>query len=157
VLLPDGVVAHLGKAPNSPHGLRINLMNPSSADPIPNSIPRYIFIFNAYNSGKGSSLAQIVKELRDVQKEIRQDTTVSEPTSLTLGGLPALQFRSTFRESNTDLVELDVVALRPTWNMLYHLQALTTPATSAADSKVFDNIVTGFNLTKLPVGQCSSD
>ena len=157
VLLPNGIVGHGSKAPGSNHGITVNLENPASDDPIPDSMVRYIQVYNAYNVGEKNSLREIVLEQRKAQRKLHKDVSMSEPTSRSLDDLPALEFQSSFHENNLEIVERDVVAYRPKGNILYHLQLVTTPENRLQDGSVFDGIAAGFRLTKLPVGECSND
>jgi hypothetical protein len=156
VILPNGIVGHGGKAPSSNHGIRVNLENLKSDDPIPDSV-RYAQVYNAYNAGEESSLTEIVLQQRKAQQEIHKDVSMSEPTPRSLGGLPALEFRSSFHEKTLSIIERDVVAYRAKGNILYHLQLVTTPEAAGEDGKVFDGIVAGFRLRNLPVGECATD
>lgn len=157
VLLPKGIVGHGSKAPGSNHGITVNLENPASDGPVPESMVRYIEVYNAYNLGKANSLREIVGEERQAQRKLHKDVSMSEPASRLLGELPALEFHSSFRESTSRIIERDIVAYRREGNILYHLQLVTTPESDSQDGRAFDRVAAGFRLMRLPTGKCSND
>jgi len=157
VTLPDGIIGHRGKAPSSNHGITVNLSNPASDSPFPEPVVRYVQVYNAYNVGEESSLREIVLAQRKAQRELHKDVSMSEPTRRSLDSLPALEFRSSFHEKGVSITERDIIAYRTKGYILYHLQLVTTPENAAQDGTVFDGIMAGFRLTKLPIGECSND
>ena len=96
-----------------------------------------------------------------IQKQGKDGFAIVEQKPFKLSGLSASYIRAEFKRASVTLVEEDVIAYRPEQNSLrgivYVLSLVTPAAAYGQDKKTFEDIVSGFRLTDVPIGECSND
>lgn len=160
VLLPAGIVGHGAKSPNPNQGFAVDPAAPQSAEPFKASDSnRYIDVFNFYDledHGEStsatldyySSLGEIGDQ-RNVQALSRQP--------FKLAGLSAQRLQDRWLENATAIRRDRIIAYRRSGGILYQLTLQSPEKSYAKDEQLFNRIVEGFRLNKLPTGECSND
>jgi hypothetical protein len=159
--LPDEIVAYGEKPPSPNHGVTIDLAEPLSTSALGEKLSRYISIENNYNAAELPSLAAIVDdELKSLEKD-KSGFHVLERAPTRLGGLNATLLRLRYTEGTKTISEVEIISYRPPGpkglgDIVYEFCLVTPEDTYSRDRKTFDDITSGFHLTKLPLGVCSN-
>jgi hypothetical protein len=62
-----------------------------------------------------------------------------------------------FVAGSVPLLEDRIVAYRPAGSIIYELTLVTPASHYVEDEELFESIIGGFHLSKLPLGECSND
>lgn len=162
VELPNQIVAHGAKPPSPNHGFTIDLADPrSTTDVLGQKLSRYISVENNYNAAELPSLAAIVDDDLKSLEQDKSDFHVLERASTRLDGLNATLLRLRYAEGTETISEVDIVSYRPRGpkgrgDIIYEFRLVTAEDTYSQDKNIFDEILVGFHLTRLPLGACSN-
>lgn len=162
VILPDRFVGHSSKAPSPNHGFAIDLTYPPNTLPLPDHASRYISVWNHYNAAELPNLAAITEGELGSDAKARHHFQVLNRTSVKLATLPARVVKASFDYGGAALIEEKVIAYRSPGpknlgDIVYVLSLVTNEADVAEDGVIFNEIVAGFHLAKLPHGTCTND
>ncbi len=160
VTLPSGIVGHGSKAPNPNHGFAINPAAPKSITVFKvDESNRYIDVFSFYDVEDHEDSTSVTLDYHLSLGEIGSEKNVDRLglRSFSLAWLSAKRAEDRWTENSTVIRRDRVIAYRRSGGILYQITLQSPESTYAHDEKLFELIIAGFHLTKLPNGQCSND
>ncbi len=160
VILPAGIVAHSAKSTGPNHGFAINPAAPRSARAFktPES-DRYIEVLSFYDLEDHEETTSATIDYYLWLGEIGGEKNVESLSrrTLSLAGLSAKRIETRWMENSTAIRRDRIIAYRRSGGILYQLTLQSPEKTYANDEQLFDRIVEGFRLNKLPTGECSNN
>ena len=162
VSLPKGVIAHGDKSPSPNHGFLVDLGSPDRVDFVGWEGRRRLGVNIQYwmESVKGRAhpnLADSVERQLRLSREAHPKLRVRERIQTTLDGIPAWYIRMEFDKAGEEFVEVHLLALRSEQAIEYGVWMVTPKINYADDKLIFDQVVGGFKVAKIPHGECSND
>jgi len=163
VTLPAGVVGHGDKSPAPNHGFVLNPAAPERTETFTTvDSNRYIGVNNYYDVADHAHSIRATLNYYAGLGEIEKSAnfTVLGQEDFRLAGLNAKRIQLRRVEGSQTLREDRIVAYRPPGHdsgVVYQFTLVTPENSYGEDNSLFDEIVRGFHLTKLPIGECSND
>jgi hypothetical protein len=153
VLVPKGMMGGTNPPPSPQHGFGIDLMHPTTTDWIkqegfPNA---YVSVDGSYNSLEWASLDEAMQESLKFLSEDYGNSRLLTKKRIRLGGLRALRFVASYRESGEEMIEDEIVAFRKKGDDIVYSIDLRTPASRyARDKSVVTQIQNSWSTDPLP-------
>lgn len=159
VLLPTGVVAHaVASGPNQ--GFAINPAVPASSAALdPSDSQRFIEVVSYYDlEDHGESTAETIDYYLSLGALSAEKNFITlSKQGYRLAGLNAKREQVRWVENSIAIRRDRIIAYRPGAGILYQLTLQSPEKTFSSDEVLFNRIVTGFHVSKLPNDGCSSE
>jgi hypothetical protein len=154
------VVGHGVKSPEPSHGFTVDPAAPQLTKTFDaTQSNRYIDVFNSCDvEDHGESTAATLdyySSLGEIGDQ--KDLQALNRQSVSVAGLSAKRLEDRWVENATPMRRDRIIAYRRSGGILYQLTLQSPEKTYANDEQLFDRIVEGFRLSKLPTGECSNN
>lgn len=158
VLLPAGVMGHAAKASGPSQGFAVNVATPASTGTFnAGDSPRFIEVVSYYDledHGEASSdTINYYLSLGALSSE--KDFVTLGKESLRMLGMSAKREQVRWIENGVTVRRDRIVAYRAASGILYQLTLQSPEKTFTGDEVLFNRIVAGFHLSKLPA-ECAN-
>jgi hypothetical protein len=160
VLLPAGVVGHDVKSPAPNHGFTVDPAAPQSTKACnATESNRYIDVFNFYDvEDHGESTAATLDYYSSLGEiGYQKDVQAVGRQTFNLAGLSARRLEDRWVENSTAMRRDRIIAYRRAGGILCQFTLQSPEKSYAHDEQLFDRIVKGFRVSKLPTGECSNN
>lgn len=160
VILPYGVVGHGSKSPNPNDGFAVDPAAPKSTQSFnATESDRYIAVLSFYDVEDYEESTKATLDYYSSLGEIGDEKNVVTLSrrSYSLAGLSATRMEDRLGENSTAIRRDSIIAYRRAGGIRYQFTLQSPEKNYASDEQLFNRIVEGFRLSKLPKGECSND